>query len=256
MYKIFNEDCRATLKKLEDKSIDGVLTSPFYNTSRSTKTYNTLTAKDGYACRYDVHADNLSDEEYVKFTVDLFNEFDRVIKEKGCVLYNISYGSENTHLMWLTIADIIRKTDWIVADDIIWKKKSAIPNNRSSNKLTLGMGCNNTTEDKDLFAQEVGYADMDSLLSDLQAKGWTVETQYNGRPTTTYGLRRPSEDTLPIFAKLEEVEEHADYTSEDGSKKYRLDWFHETTGSTEGYMQYATIEEVVAHFNIKPIERN
>ena len=69
-------------------------------------------------------------------SVKLFNEFDRIVKENGCVLYNISYGSENTHLMWLVIADIIRKTGWTVADDIIWKKKSAIPNNRSSNKLT------------------------------------------------------------------------------------------------------------------------
>ena len=42
----------------------------------------------------------------------------------------------------------------------------------------------------------------------------------------------------------------------DGSKKYRLDWFHETTGSTEGYTQYATLEEAIETLNIKPIERN
>ena len=122
--------------------------------------------------------------------------------------------------------------------------------------LDLGMGCNDTTEDKELFAQEVGYADMTSLLAALQAKGWTVDAQYNGRPTTTYGLRRPSENTLPIFAKLEEVEKYANYTSIDGSKKYMLNWFHETTGSTEGYTQFNSLEEAVAYFNIKPIERN
>lgn len=128
--------------------------------------------------------------------------------------------------------------------------------NTYSAQLMLGMGCNNTTEDKNLFAQEVGYTDMTSLLAALQAKGWTVTAQYNGRPTTTYGLRRPSEDTLPVFVKLEETEDHADYTSMDGSKKYRLNWFHETTGSTEGYTQFASLEEAVTHFNIKPIERN
>lgn len=125
-----------------------------------------------------------------------------------------------------------------------------------SSNLTLGMGCDATIEDKDLFAQEVGYADMTSLLAALQAKGWTVEAQYNGRPTSTYSLRRPSEDTLPIFAKLEEVEELADYTSLDDSKKFRLTWFHETTGSTDGYTQFNSLEEAIAHFNIKPIERN
>ena len=126
--------------------------------------------------------------------------------------------------------------------------------------LTLGMGCNDTTEDKDLFAQEVGYADMTSLLAALEAKGRTVTAQYNGRPTTTYGLRRPSTDTLPVFVKLEEVEEveetedHANYTSLDDSKKFRLNYFHETTGSTDGYIQFNSLEEAIETLNIKPIE--
>jgi hypothetical protein len=39
--------------------------------------------------------------------------------------------------------------------------------NTYSGNLTLGFGCDATTEDKDLFAQEVGYADMTSLLAAL-----------------------------------------------------------------------------------------
>lgn len=38
--------------------------------------------------------------------------------------------------MWLTIADILRNTNFTIADSIIWKKKSALPNNVSPNKLT------------------------------------------------------------------------------------------------------------------------
>ena len=98
-----------------------------------------------------------------------------------------------------------------------------------------------------------------SLLAALQAKSWTVRAQYNGRPTSTYSLRRPSENTLPVFVKLEEVEEEekrANYTSEDDSKKFRLIWFHETTGSTEGYTQFNSLEEAIETLNIKPIERN
>ena len=127
--------------------------------------------------------------------------------------------------------------------------------NTYSGSLDLGIGCDNTTEDKDLFAQEVGYADMNALLDDLQDKGWTVEVQYNGRPITTHSLRKTSTDTLPVFVKLEETEKYADYTSEDGSKKYMLNYFHETTGSTEGYTQYATLEEAIESLNIKPIEK-
>ena len=127
--------------------------------------------------------------------------------------------------------------------------------NTNSGSLALGMGCNDTTEDENLFAQEVGYTNMTSLLAALEDKGWTVITQYNGRPTTTYGLRRPSTDTLPVFVKLEEVEENADYTSEDGSKNYSLEWFHKTNGSTEGYTQFNSLEEAIETLNIKPIER-
>ena len=128
--------------------------------------------------------------------------------------------------------------------------------NTYSGRLDLGMGCNNTTEDKNLFAQEVGYDNMDTLLATLNSKGWYVTAQYNGRPTTTYALRRPTEDTLPIYAKLEEVtdEKHAHYTSDDGSKFFNLNWFHETTGSTDGYTQFNSIEEAIESLNIKPIE--
>ena len=128
--------------------------------------------------------------------------------------------------------------------------------NTYSASLTLGMGCNDTEADKNLFAQEAGYTDMASLLAALQAKGWTVEAQYNGRPTSTYSLRRPSEDTLPVFVKLEEVEDHATHSLEDGSKKFRLNYFHETTGSTDGYTQFNSLEEAIESLNIKPIERN
>ena len=120
------------------------------------------------------------------------------------------------------------------------------------------MGCNNTTSDKDLFAQEIGYNTMTELLAALQAKGWYVTAQYNGRPTTTYSLRQPAieeGELLPVFVKIEEVEEHADYTSMDETKKYRLEYFHETTGSTDGYTQYATLEEAIESLIIKPIER-
>lgn len=126
----------------------------------------------------------------------------------------------------------------------------------TAKQITIGMGCNNDKEeiDANLFAQEAGYDNMRLLEQAFTDKGWTVYTQYNGRPATTYDLRRPSASTLPVFVKLEEDEEHGHYMSEDGSKKFRLDWFHKTTGSTNGYTQFNTIEEAIESLNIKPIE--
>lgn len=124
--------------------------------------------------------------------------------------------------------------------------------------IRIGIGCENTTEDKDLFAQEAGYDNMTALLKAFKDKNWSVQqVACNGRPTTTYSLRRPTDgEILPLYAKLIGDEEYGNYTSIDKDKKYRVDYFHITNGSTEGYDQFNTLEEAIEYFNIKPIERN
>ena len=136
--KIYNEDCLITINNMIKNNIkvDNIITSPFYNTCRGSKFHNSERARETHQGRYDIHLDNMTDEEYIEFTLRLFDGYDKILKKDGCILYNISYGSENTHLMWLVIADIIKNTNFTVADDIIWKKKSALPNNVSKNKLT------------------------------------------------------------------------------------------------------------------------
>lgn len=140
-YKIYNEDCFETMKRLDDGCIDIILTSPFYNTNKKAGKSRTLantSVKNGQYdyVRYDTHIDNMTNDEYCDFTVNLFNNFNRVLALNGCVLYNISYGSENTECMFLTINAILTKTNFTIADTIVWKKTTALPNSCSSNKLT------------------------------------------------------------------------------------------------------------------------
>lgn len=130
MNTIFNEDCLLTMQRPElTNNVNLILTSPPYNTSR-------VGEKDIYNNRYDKYKDKITDDEYIKWTIDVFNGFNNVLKKDGCVLYNMSYSSENTHLIWLVISEIIKNTNFITADCIVWKKNTAIPNNRSKNKLT------------------------------------------------------------------------------------------------------------------------
>ena len=137
MSKVFfyNENCIDTMQKMisKDYKVDIILTSPPYNTARTSKTQRSI---EHYENRYDIHLDNMTSEEYCEWSVNLFNNFNKVLKDNGVILYNVSYGSEDPNTMWLTIADIIRHTPFIVADRIIWKKRSALPNNTSSNRLT------------------------------------------------------------------------------------------------------------------------
>lgn len=134
MIKIFNEDCLITMREhLQEKSVDVILTSPPYNNSRTSHTdYCMKTAN----CRYTEYNDNKTNEEYCDWIVSIFDGYNRVLKENGVVLFNISYGSENPSVMFECIAKILEKTDFMLADMIAWKKKSALPNNVSKNKLT------------------------------------------------------------------------------------------------------------------------
>ena len=131
--KFVNSDCLEFMDKLNKGGgykVNLVLTSPPYNTGRNHG------SMENHEIRYDSYLEQRDQQEYIDWTIDIFNKIDSVLAENGCVLYNMSYGNENPSQMWLTIAEIINKTNFMVADNIIWKKKSALPNNVSHNKLT------------------------------------------------------------------------------------------------------------------------
>ena len=130
--KIYNEDCLNTMNNIDKNSIDLILTSPPYNTSRSGSSLNKASAN----VRYDEFNDCKTDEEYIEWTINIFLSYESILKKNGVILYNLSYSSENTHLMWMVIAEIMKNTNFIVADNIIWKKPTTSPNSCSSNKLT------------------------------------------------------------------------------------------------------------------------
>jgi site-specific DNA-methyltransferase (adenine-specific)/modification methylase len=118
--KIYNEDCFDTMAKMADKSINLVLTSPPYNMTKR---------KGGYADsgRYDVYKDWKTEEEYLDFTKNVFDEFNRVITDDGVVIYNFGYSIENPALPYKLVTHIVEKTNWRLVDTICWKKSSGLP---------------------------------------------------------------------------------------------------------------------------------
>lgn len=132
---LYNEDCFITMGNMAKNNIkvNVILTSPPYNTARPVKTQKAI---DTYNNRYDIYIDAKTTEEYADWTLNLFEKYDKVLKPNGIVLYNISYGSERPDDMWSAIAKLISDSNFMIAEQIIWKKKSALPNNTSPNKLT------------------------------------------------------------------------------------------------------------------------
>ena len=123
---------------IEDgQKVDIVLTSPPYNTGRNIGENGDKEARmKNNEVRYDIYLEKRNSDEYTEWTKEIFKMYDKILAENGCVLYNMSYGNENPTQMWLTIAELIKDSNFTISDTIIWKKNSALPNNVSPNKLT------------------------------------------------------------------------------------------------------------------------
>jgi site-specific DNA-methyltransferase (adenine-specific)/modification methylase len=115
--------------KIDEKSINIILTSPPYNMTKR---------KGGYADkqpRYDVYVDWKYEQEYIDWTTNIFKSFDNILKENGIILYNFSYSTENPALPYKVICAIMGETNFTLADTIVWKKSNSIPHPASYNRL-------------------------------------------------------------------------------------------------------------------------
>jgi site-specific DNA-methyltransferase (adenine-specific) len=109
--KIYNEDCLVTLSKMEDNSIDLIVTSPPY-ADRRKSTYG------------GIHPDN-----YVEWFLTISNEIKRVLKPSGSFILNIKEnvvdGERHTYVLELIIE--MRKQGWLWTEEYMWHKKNSFP---------------------------------------------------------------------------------------------------------------------------------
>ena len=144
MLGVNNESCFDTIGKIQDLSrkVGLIVTSPPYNTGRNSTSER---GRKNHEARYDIHLDDMTDSEYLEWTKELFLGFDSILGKNGVVLYNMSYGTDTVNtkedykpneIMYRVINKILEDTPFTIADTIVWKKSSALPNNTSKNKLT------------------------------------------------------------------------------------------------------------------------
>ena len=128
---IYNEKCEDTMARMiaNEEKVDCILTSPPYNmTSR----------KGGYADtgRYDVYQDWKPEQEYIEWTIEVFNQFYEILNDNRVVIYNFSYSIENPALPYKLVAAIEQFTQFTLVDTIIWKKKSGLPFPANGHRLS------------------------------------------------------------------------------------------------------------------------
>lgn len=90
--KIYNEDCLETLSKIEDNSIDLVVTSPPYNknayAAEGTTGGPVWGGLKGRQIGYDVYKDNMPQDMYEDWQKKVIKECLRVLKPHGSIFYN------------------------------------------------------------------------------------------------------------------------------------------------------------------------
>jgi len=104
-------DCLVALKKLNDNSVDLIITSPPYADQR----------KDTYG---GIHPD-----KYVEWFLPMANEMLRVLKPTGTFILNIKEktvdGERHTYVMELIMG--MKKQGWLWTEEFIWHKKNCFP---------------------------------------------------------------------------------------------------------------------------------
>jgi len=110
---IYNEDCLKTMSRMPDNYIDVIITSPPYNLGKYHHTGNKNTNS---------YSDNMNEEEYQDWQLQVLNECYRVLKKDGYMFYNhknrIKNGTQITPYSW------ILKSLFNIKQEIIWINRS------------------------------------------------------------------------------------------------------------------------------------
>ena len=111
--KIYNIDILEGLSKLEDNSIDCIITSPPYNKYGLNK-FNHRKIK------YNQYEDNMDELEYQQWQIKILNEFIRVIKPGGSIFYN--HKNRRANCKEYSPYEWLLKSDINIYQTIIWNR--------------------------------------------------------------------------------------------------------------------------------------
>jgi DNA modification methylase len=118
--KVHVGDTIETMKLIDDKIIQAIVTSPPYRASVRKDNHKYPDAKD-------VVNDDQTEEEYIQWMVDIFKQYERILKDDGTIAFNISYTTFAPSLPYQVINAIFQNTNFMISDTLAWKKNSCVP---------------------------------------------------------------------------------------------------------------------------------
>lgn len=175
--KIYNEDCLITMKRLDDKSVDNVITSPPYNVG-----YNNMHGKD--ITKYKLYDDSKNNEFYENWLYNVIDELLRVTKNH--IFFNIQMLGNNKN----TVLKLFGKYEKNIKDIIIWNKKIAPPHIEEgvmNSKFEFIIIFSNQNPEKKKFYDGKFKGNFNNVIDGLSASG----NEYAKIHKATYPLYLP-----------------------------------------------------------------
>jgi len=127
--EIYCGDTVKTMEKIDDNSINLILTSPPYLASIRKDNHK-------YPGASDQIKDNQTITDYLEWMMEIFVQYERILKKDGVLAFNFSYTTFNPSLPYDLINEVFKHTGFRIYDTIAWKKKSAMPVSGHPNRVT------------------------------------------------------------------------------------------------------------------------
>jgi len=127
--EIYCGDTVKTMEEIADNSINLILTSPPYLASIRKDNHK-------YPGASDQIKDNQTIKDYLDWMIEIFTQYERILKKDGVLAFNFSYTTFNPSLPYDLINEVFKHTGFRIYDTIAWKKKSAMPVSGHPNRVT------------------------------------------------------------------------------------------------------------------------
>ena len=126
---IYTQDCLSGLSQLPPCSVDTIITSPPYNKKGllgKKGTGNQIWKK--HEIDYDSYGDDMSEDDYQQWMINVLNECYRVLKDDGSMFFNHKPRRHNNRAY--LPSEFIINSDFTIYQLIIWDRRSS-PNIRN-----------------------------------------------------------------------------------------------------------------------------
>lgn len=120
--KVYNENCLETLKKIDDKAIDLVITSPPYNMNLRIRNgqYCSRQIVKEFSSKYEGFDDNLPIDEFYNLHLNVLKE---LLRTSSIIFYNIQIVTGSKRAFFKIIGELSDS----LKDIIVWDKGYAQP---------------------------------------------------------------------------------------------------------------------------------